>query len=181
MDGSAEKMELEWSELREVARFAAGCARMALAIYERDRPGDARPRVAIEAAQAFADGARRSKAMRDGAWAAQRAAIEARDAGDRAASEAAYAALAAAGAGFLHPLAKATQVKHVLGSAAHAARAFEIDASDDPATGLARLADAQAHATPILVMVLQRYPPAPVGGGRVGELICLLDASLRSR
>ena len=36
---------------------------------------------------------------------------------DRRASE---AALAAAGAAFLHPLAKATQVKHILGSTAHA-------------------------------------------------------------
>src|SRR5262249_5500456 len=31
----------------------------------------------------------------------------------------------AVGAAFLHPLAKATQVKHILGSAAHAARAFD--------------------------------------------------------
>ena len=50
-----------------------------------------------------------------------RAAHEARGAGHLAAAEAARAAMAAAGAGFLHPLAKATQVKHLLGSAAHAA------------------------------------------------------------
>ena len=35
----------------------------------------------------------------------------------------------AVGAAFLHPLAKATQVKHILGSAAHAARAFELSVS----------------------------------------------------
>ncbi len=32
----------------------------------------------------------------------------------------------------LHPLTKATQLKHILGAAAHAARAFELFAGDDP-------------------------------------------------
>jgi len=56
----------------------------------------------------------RTKVLRDSAWGAQRAAQEARDAGQAAASAAARAALGAAGAAFLHPLAKATQVKHIL-------------------------------------------------------------------
>ena len=37
------------------------------------------------------------------------------------------------GCGVPPPAAKATQVKHILGSAAHAARAFELFAGDDPA------------------------------------------------
>ncbi|MDT5321730.1 MAG: hypothetical protein QOD88_4252, partial [Mycobacterium sp.] len=90
------------------------------------------------------------------------------------------AALAAAGAAFLHPLAKATQVKHVLGSAAHAARAFELAAGDDPTVGDDHIAQARILAPPVLVEVLKRYPAAPPGGGRVGELIRRLDASLRS-
>ena len=170
---------LTQAELRAVARYAVACARPAMVIFERDRPDDRRPRLALEAAQEFADGARRSRALRDGAWAAQRAAHEARDAGRAAASEAARAALAAAGAAFLHPLAKATQVKHILGSAAHAARALELAALDDPAVGTEYLAQARTLAPAMVVDVLRRYPAAPPGGGRVGALMRALDASLR--
>ena len=169
-------VELTLSELRHVAGFAVVCARPALALFERDRPGDGRPRAAIDAAQAFAEGAERTKALRDHAWAAQRAAQEARDAGRAAASDAARAALAAAGAAFLHPLAKATQVKHILGAAGHAARAVEIDG---PADGAEHVERCRLLADPVVVDVLRRYPAAPPGGGRVGELIRLLDASLR--
>jgi hypothetical protein len=172
-------IELSLSELREVAGYAVACARPALAIFERERPDDQRPRAAIDAAQAFTDGAKRTKVLRDNAWAAQRAAQEARDAGQSAASEAARAALAAAGAAFLHPVAKATQVKHILGSAAHAARAFELSAGDDPAVGAVHIAQSRTLASPVVVDVLRRYPVASHGGGRVGELIRQLDASLR--
>ena len=172
-------IELSRSELGEVAGYAVACAWPALAIFERDRPGDGRPRAAIEAAQAFAAGGERTKALRDSAWAAQRAAQEARDAGQAAASDAARAALAAAGAAFLHPLAKATQVKHILGSAAHTARALELSAGGDPVVGAGHLAQSRMLAPPVVVDVLRRYPAAPSGGGRVGELIRELDASLR--
>lgn len=125
-------IDLTLLELRAVTGYAAACAREALEIFETQRPGDLRPRTAINTAQAFADGAKRIKALRDSAWDAQRAAAESRDAGAYAASEAARSALAAAGAAFLHPLAKATQVKHILGSAAHAARAFELSGLGPP-------------------------------------------------
>src|SRR5829696_8002770 len=82
-------IELSRSELREVAGYAVARARPALAIFERERPDDRRPRAAIDAAQAFADGGERTKALRDNAWAAHRAAQEARDAGQAAASNAA--------------------------------------------------------------------------------------------
>src|SRR5688572_3700109 len=85
----------------------------------------------------------------------------------------------AVGAAFLHPLPKATQVKHILGSAAHAARAFELSAGDDPTVGLDQIAQSRILAPPVVVEVLRRYPSAPPGGGRVGELIRTLDASLR--
>jgi len=171
--------ELSRSELREVAGYAVACARPALPIFERDRPNDRRARAAIDVAQAFAEGAERTKAIRDGAWAAHRAAQEARDAGQRAASEAARAAVAAASAAFVHPLPKATQVKHILGAAAHAARAFELVAGDDPVVGADHIARSKVLAGPAVVEVLRRYPPAPRGGGRPGELLRQLDASLR--
>ena len=180
MTDDAATIELSVSELRAVAGFAAACARPALAIIERERPDDRRPRAAVEAAQAFADGAGpRSRALRDSAWAAHRAAQEARDAGQPAASDAARAALAAPGAAFLHPLPEATQVRHILGSPAHAARAFELAAGDDPAVGADHIARSRSLAPPVVVDVLRRYPPAPRGGGRVGEMIRQLDASLR--
>ncbi len=172
-------IDLGMHELREVAGFAAACARSALVLFERERPDDARPRAAIEAAQAFAEGAARSKALRDAAWAAQRAAHAASAAGQAAASEAARATLAAAGAAFLHPLAKATQVKHILGSAAHAVRAFELDDEGDPAVGAKHLARLRLLASAAVIGVLVRYPAAPSGGGRVGELLREFDAALR--
>jgi hypothetical protein len=172
-------IELSPAELREVTAFAVACAEPALAIFERDCPGDPRARAAIEAARAFADGARRTKAIRDVAWAAHRAARQARDAGRAAAGEAARAAVGAASAAYLHPLAKATQVLHILGPAGHAARAFEIDAGDDPAVGAEHIARARALAGPTVVDVLARYPAAPAGRGRAGELVRSLDAALR--
>jgi hypothetical protein len=76
-------------------------------------------------------------------------------------------------------LPKATQVKHILGSAAHAARAFELSAGDDPAVGLDQITQSRILPPPVVADVLRRYPSAPPGGGRVGELIRTLDASLR--
>lgn len=179
MSNPTTAITLSAAELRAIAGYASACALPALAIFEREYPDDVRPRAAVDAAQAFADGAARTKVIRDCAWAAQRAAQEARDAGHAAVSQAARAALAAAGAAFLHPLANATQVKHILGSAAHAARAFELAADDDPAVATDHLVKSRRLATSVAIAVLRRYPPAPAGGGRVGELIRQLDAALR--
>ncbi|XUM23994.1 putative immunity protein [Bradyrhizobium oligotrophicum S58] len=172
-------IRLSEAELRAVAEYAAVSALPALAIFECDRPDDLRARAAIQAARSFASGESRSKSLRDSAWAAQRAAIEARDEGLRAAYEAARAALAAAGAGFLHPLANPSQVKHILGAAGHAARAFEISAGDVPAVGADYLARSRLLASREVVDVLRRYPGPPPGGGRVGELTRQLDTLLR--
>lgn len=180
MTDESTRIELSHDELRAVAAYAVACAWPALAIFEHERPDDPRPRAAIDAAQAFADGAVRTKSIRDCAWAAQRAAQDARDAGQVAASDAARAALAAAGAAFLHPLAKATQVKHILGAAGHAARAFELSAGGDTSVGAGHIARARTLAGPVVVGVLRRYPAAPPGGGRAGELMRQLDALLRS-
>lgn len=163
------EFSLSLNEIREVTAFAVACARSSLAVFENHRPGDSRPRDALDAAQAFADGGPRTKAIRDGAWAALRAAGEARDKGLAAAGEAARAAVAAAGSAYLHPLAKSTQVKHILGAAAHSALALEADGVDR----YRRLA------TPAVVDVLRRYPSAPSGGKRAGALMRQLDAALR--
>ncbi|MEV0606164.1 putative immunity protein [Polymorphospora rubra] len=174
-------IEVSTAELREITGYAVACAEPALTIFEQVRRDDPRPRTALDAARAFAGGAKRTKGIRDSAWAAHRAYQETRDAGQAAASDAARAAVAAASAAFLHPLAKATQVLHILGPAAHAARAFELDAGDDRDIGAAYIAEAAGLAGPTVVSVLTRYPNAPGGRGRVGELLRKLDASLRQR
>jgi len=169
-------VELTMDELRVVARGAVEAAQEVLPLFEQARPGDARPRAAIDAARAFADGAGRTRLQRVAATGAHRAAA---DVGDGAARYAARAAADAAAAAYLHPLARATQVGHILGAAANAARAAELEAGDDPAVGEAVIERARLRATPVLVDVLGRYPHAPAGRSRVAQLMQALDAALR--
>ena len=178
MSTDSHVIELSLDELREVAGFAARCASEVLPIFEGAVPADARPREAIGAALAFAEGGARTNALRSSAWAAFRAA---QSAPTDAASEAAHAASAAAGAAFLHPLAQADQVKHILGSAARAAFAAELEGGDGPRAGEARIEAALGEASTVVIDVLRRYPAAPSGGERVGELMRRLDSSLRHR
>src|SRR5918998_5851168 len=163
---------LSMRDLCWVAGYAAEGAQEALEIFERAHPADSRPRDAIDAAWTFARDGKRGKTLRDTAWAALKAA---RDADTVAAGDAARAAMCAASAAYLHPLAKATQVKHILGAAAHAARAAELVASDDRDVGANHIEQARRRATPVVVDVLSRYPAAPPGGGRVGEAVRGLD------
>jgi hypothetical protein len=176
MAGETREIVLSKHDLREVTAFAAGCAEVVLEIFEADHPDDARPRDAIRAAWEFARGGERGKSLRDTASAALKAA---KGADTAAAREAAWAAMSAAGAAYLHPLAKATQVKHILGAGAHAARAAELVAGDDRAVGAEHVEQAVHRATPLVIDVLKRFPAAPGGGGRVGELIRMLDTGLR--
>ncbi|SED68869.1 hypothetical protein SAMN05216533_0289 [Streptomyces sp. Ag109_O5-10] len=124
----------------------------------------------------FARGGERGKSLRDTASAALRAGVSV-DTG--AAREAARAAMSAAAA-YLHPLTEATQVRHILGAGAHAARAAEFVAGDSPGVGAVHVERVVRCATPAVVGVLERFLAASGGGGRVGELIRMLDAGLRS-
>ncbi|MFD9902327.1 putative immunity protein [Mesorhizobium sp. NPDC059025] len=168
---------LGMDDLRAVTAFAAGSAAEVLEIYEASHPSDHRPRDAIEAARAFAGGDRRGKALRDAAWAALRAAQETEEA---AVDQAARAAMCAASAAYLHPLARSTQVRHILGAAAHAAHATELVAGNAADAAAGHLRHAVDHASPAVIAVLRRYPSAPPGGGRVGELLRILDQALRA-
>lgn len=172
-------VELGMDELREITSYAVACAAPALAIFERDCADDPRPRVALDQAREFSSGGNRTKALRSSALAAHRAARAAHEVGHEAAADAARAAGHAAASAYLHPLAKATQVLHILGSAAHAARAMELDAGGDPGVGPDYIDKAVDLADPIVISVLTRYPHAPAGGHRAGELLRRLDASLR--
>ncbi len=169
--------ELTMDELRVVACYAAESAEVVLPLFEEAAADDPRPRAAIDAAWSFARGAARTRLQRDTALAAHRAAKQVTD---EAAQHAAGAAGDAAAAAYLHPLAQATQVGHILRAAARAARAAEMKAGDNPEVGDALIEQARERATPLLVEVLSRYPLAPTGSGRVAELMKRLDQSLRT-
>ncbi|HEY0595145.1 putative immunity protein [Sphingopyxis sp.] len=170
------EIALDLPDLREVAAYAADSAEKVIAIFERSCALDPRPREAIAAARAFARGGARVKALRDAAWAAHKAAQEA---DDRAASEAARAAMCAPAAAFLHPLAHLMQVRHILGAAAHAARASELAAGDDPVAGRDFVEGIARGTNPAVIEILCRYPGPPRGGGRTGEFLRMLDRELR--
>lgn len=168
--------ELTMDELRAVARYAAETAQEVLPVFEDAHPGDSRPRAALDAAWEFANGAKRTQLQRVTSLDAHRAAKEA---ATEASCLAARAAGDAASAAYLHPIAKAHQVGHILRAAASAARIAEISAGDDPAAGNKMIEQARRRATPALIDVLHRYPAAPAGKNRVAQLMTALDASLR--
>jgi hypothetical protein len=151
----SDKIEVGKHELREIAGSAADCARRALSIFEQSLPADTRPRDAIDAAHAFAGGGQRTGALRQSAWAAYRAA---RQAASPAAVDAARAASHAAAA-YLHPKASAHQVKHILGAAAHAARAEELASGEDQRVTAEILEWARHHAPSAVIAVSAACPP----------------------
>ncbi|WFE37638.1 putative immunity protein [Micromonospora sp. WMMD998] len=168
--------DLTMDELREVARYVVAHAEDVLPVFEQAVPADPRPRAAVDAARVFVDGADRTKLQRVAAVEAHRAA---RSAPSEAACLAARSAGDAAAAAYLHPLARASQVGHILRAAASAARIGELAAGGDPAVGAALLDRSRRSATPALVDVLRRYPPVTGGSSRVARLMGALDDALR--
>lgn len=173
---SSSDLDLTMAELRAVVRYALECAQPALVVFEKAGGHDRRPAEALDAARAFADGAPRSRLQRTAATAAHRAAKEAPT---EAARHAATAAGDAAAAAYLHPLASATQLRHILGAATHAARAAELARDDDPVVAEYVITAAAKRADPTVRAVLERYPRAPGGRSRVAQLIRRLDSLLR--
>ncbi|MGW4100968.1 putative immunity protein [Mycobacterium sp. NPDC004974] len=165
-------------ELRVVARYVTETAEEVLGVFEGVHPDDRRPRAAITAAWRFVDGAPRSQAQRVASLDAHRAA---KGAGTEAARLAAQAAGDAASAAYLHPIAKAHQVGHILRAAASAARIAEINGDGDPAAADMVLQRVRQRASPVLIDVLRRYPPAPTGKSRVAQLMTTLDDALRAQ
>ncbi|MFG2563581.1 putative immunity protein [Streptomyces sp. NPDC048496] len=168
--------ELTMDELRVVARYVLESAEEVLPVFEVANPGDPRPRAAIDAAREFVNGARRTKLQRITSLDAHRAAKEATTEAERLAARAAGDAASAA---YLHPIAKPTQVGHILRAAASAARVGELNADGDFAVGLRLIEEARQRATSVLIDVLNRYPLAPAGKSRAAQLMTILDTSLR--
>ncbi|MEI4271711.1 putative immunity protein [Klenkia sp. LSe6-5] len=163
-------MDLTLDDIRAVVAFAADCADLVLPGFEDAVPDDVRPREALAAARTFAGGGPRTVAQRTAAFAAHRAAEAAPTEVARLGAQACGDAAAAA---YLHPLAQATQVGHVLRSAACAARVAELTGSG------AGVADLAGRAGPRVRAVLLRYPAAPGGRSRPARLVAELDAAVR--
>jgi hypothetical protein len=171
-------LTLTAAELREVTAFAVGAAAEVLPIFKVEHPSDPRPRRALEAAQLVIDGAPRSSLQRAAAPAAHRAA---RQASSLSAFHAAMAAGDAGASMYLHPLAHASQVNHILRAPAHAACAHELADVRGPQAARDSLDRAIRRATPTLIAVLDRYPLTRPGRTRVSKFVHHLDSALRSR
>jgi hypothetical protein len=174
----AADFDLKMDELRVVARYVVDHAEEVLPVFERAVPADVRPRAAIEAAWAFVNGASRTRWQRVAASDAHRAA---QSAPTEAARLAARSAGDAAAAAYLHPIAQASQVGHILRAAASAARIRELEADGDAMVAEAELGRSCQRAKPTLVNVLRRYPSEIRRGDRVGQLMSDLDQALRAQ
>lgn len=106
---------------RSLALWAADCAAHVLPRFEEERPGDERPRRAIEAGRAWARGGMKMSEARAAAFAAHAAARET----DRAEAQ---AAARAAG----HAAATAHVATHAPHAAAYAVKAAQAADATDP-------------------------------------------------
>ena len=178
MDRESKYFTLSLESLRAIGGWAADCAERALAVYETHADSDTRPRAAIEGIRGFAGGGRRTAQLRSLALQAHAAA---REVGSPAAAAAAHAAGAAAASAYTHPLADIHQTKHIVGSAAYAALALELDQQGDPTIGDGEVRWAIEHAPAEVREVLLQMPARQIGKSRLDTLLYQLDAGIRAR
>ncbi len=167
---------LTLKSLRALGSWAADCAERALPIYEKHADSDSRPRAAIGGIRVFAAGGRRTTQLRTLALSAYAAA---READDPAAAAAANAACLAASSAYTHPLADVQQTKHIVGPAAYAALALELDHGGDPSIGDGEVRWAIEHVTLEVREVLLQMPSRQAGKSRLDMLLYELDAGIR--
>jgi len=168
---------LTLESLRALGSWAADCAERALPIYEKQAASDPRPRAAIEGIRAFAAGGRRTAQLRTLALAAHAAA---REVGTPAAAAAARAAGSAAASAYTHPLADVQQTKHIVGPAAYAALALELDHAGDPNIAEGEIRWAIERVTSEVREVLLQMPARQAGNSRLDTILYQLDAGIRS-
>jgi hypothetical protein len=169
---------LSLESLRSLGSWAADCAERALPVYEKVADSDSRPRAAIEGIRVFAAGGKRTAQLRSLALSAYSAA---RETNDPAAAAAARAAGLAAASAYTHPLADVQQTKHIVGPAAYAALALELDHAGDPNIGDGEVRWAIEHAPSEVREVLQQMPARQAGNSRLDTILYELDAGIRGR
>jgi hypothetical protein len=126
----------------------------------------------------FAAGGKRTARLRSLALAAFSAA---REASDPAAAAAARAAGLAASSAYTHPLADVQQTKHIVGPAAYAALALELNQGGDPKVGDGEVRRAIEQVTPEVREILLQMPARDVGTSRLDKLLYELDEGIRGR
>lgn len=178
MDRESKYFTLTLESLRAIGGWAADCAERVLSMYERHAASDSRPRAAIEGIREFAGGGKRTARLRSLAVEANAAA---REVGDPAAAAAARAAGLAAASAYTHPLADVHQTKHIVGPAAYAALALELDQEGDPNIGDGEVRWAIEHAPSEVREVLLQMPARQAGKSRLDTLLYQLDAGIRAR
>ena len=177
MDRESKYFTLSLEALRAIGGWAADCAERALSVYETHADSDTRPRAAIEGIRGFAGGGKRTARLRSLALEAHAAA---REVGDPAATAAARAAGSAAASAYTHPLADVHQTKHIVGSAAYAALALELDHGGDPSIGDSEVRWAIEHAPSEVREVLLQMPARQAGKSRLDTILYELDAGIRA-
>jgi hypothetical protein len=176
MGREAKYFPLSLESLRALGGWAADCAERALPVFAKHAPADDRPRAAIEGIRVFAAGGKRAARLRSLAMDAHRAG---REAGHPAATAAARAASLAASSAYTHPLRDVRQTMHVLGPAAYAALALELDGGGDAAIGDDMVRWAIAHAPAEAREVLRQMPARQAGKGRLSRIFYELDGGIR--
>jgi hypothetical protein len=78
-------------------------------------------------------------------------------------------------------LADVQQTKHIVGPAAYAALALELDLGGDPTVGDGEVRWAVEHAPIEVQEVLRHMPARQPGKSRVDRLLYQLDADIRAR
>jgi hypothetical protein len=178
VDRESRYFTLTLESLRAIGGWAADSAERALSVFETHAGSDSRPRAAIEGIREFAGGGKRAARLRSLAMAAHAAA---REVGDPAAAAAARAAGSAAASAYTHPLADVHQTKHIVGPAAYAALALELEHAGDPSVGDAEVRWAIEHAPSEVREVLLQMPARQPGKSRLDTILYELDASIRAR
>ncbi len=169
---------LSLESLRALGSWAADCAERALPVFEQHTVSDTRPRAAIEGIRLFAGGGKRTAQLRSLALAAMTAA---REVADPAAAAAARAAGLAASSAYTHPLADVQQTKHIVGPAAYAALALELDHAGDANIADGEVRWAIEHVPSVVREVLLQMPARQTGNSRLDRLLYALDAGIRHR
>jgi hypothetical protein len=177
-DHESKYFTLTLESLRAIGGWAADCAERALPLYETHAGSDSRPRAAIEGIREFTGGGKRTARLRSLACEANAAA---REIGDPAAAAAARAAGLAAASAYTHPLADVQQTKHIVGPAAYAALALELDHDGDPRVADDEVRWAIEHAPSEAREVLLQMPARQAGKSRLDTVMYELDAGIRAR
>lgn len=178
MSQGAKYFALSVESLRPIGTWAADCAARALPIFEAQASADSRPRDAIAGIRKFAEDGKRTKQLRLLATAANAAA---REVAAPAAAAAARAAGHAAASAYTHPLVDVRQTKHILGAAAYAALALELNDSGNRRVGDEALRLAIDLAPPEAAEILRHMPAREPAASRLEMLLYELDAKLRAR